>query len=363
MSKRIFNLYVMNIFLSGLPYYFVTMLLLKCLGFSFTEIASLSVITELCGAVFDIPLSVISSKFGYKKILVISNFLLILALSCLLFGKSNIIYISTVSFGLSESLSSGVLNAYNFEIIDDEVVYKSFLKYLNTVKYVFIAIITIISPYLLNRNYSYPIIISIVFVVLSQLNLIGLPEIRNTLNNNQKIFSIDNVKDIPWNLILLGVAFSTLIMISNSYAGIFLNEQGLSLDMLGIVLFMFNISMALGSYLKIKFEVSLMLPILAILMFFQTNLIIQIIILLLMRVLNSNYNNHFYYKFNMLIEKNRAVLWSVYNLFISISFMLADFLAGIFADNFSIRSNYLIFGIVALCCLVSYSFSNRDKRT
>jgi len=152
-------------------------------------------------------------------------------------------------------------------------------------------------------------------------------------------------------------------MISNSYAGIFLNEQGLSLDMLGIILFMFNISMALGSYLKIKFEVSLMLPVLAILMFFQTNLIIQIIILLLMRVLNSNYNNHFYYKFNMSIEKNRAVSWSVYNLFISISFMLADFLAGIFADNFSIRSNYLIFGIVALCCLVSYSFSNREKRT
>ncbi|MGZ0939130.1 MFS transporter, partial [Streptococcus thermophilus] len=97
-------------------------------------------------------------------------------------------------------------------------------------------------------------------------------------NNKQKFFSLDNIQNIPWLLIILGVAFSTLIMISNSYAGIFLNEQGLSLDMLGIILFMFNISMALGSYLKIKFEVSLMLPVLAILMFFQTNLIIQIII-------------------------------------------------------------------------------------
>ncbi|MCE2152298.1 MFS transporter, partial [Streptococcus thermophilus] len=86
-------------------------------------------------------------------------------------------------------------------------------------------------------------------------------------------------------------------------------------------------------------------------------------ILLLMRVLNSNYNNHFYYKFNMSIEKNRAVSWSVYNLFISISFMLADFLAGIFADNFSIRSNYLIFGIVTLCCLVFFSFSNREEKS
>jgi len=333
MSKKIFSLYGMNMFLSGLPYYFVGILLLKHLGFSFTEIATLSVITELFGSVFDIPLSYISSKIGYKKILSISNLILILALGCLLFGKSNIIYISAIFFGLSESLSSGVLNSYNFEVIDDEVVYKSFLKKLNTLKYIFIAIITIISPPLLHRNYIYPIIISIVFVVFSLLYLIGLPEIKKEQNNNQKFFSLDNIQNIPWLLIILGV------------------------------LFMFNISMALGSYLKIKFEVSLMLPILAILMFFQTNLIIQIIILLLMRVLNSNYNNHFYYKFNMSIEKNRAVSWSVYNLFISISFMLADFLAGIFADNFSIRSNYLIFGIVTLYCLVFFSFSNREERT
>ncbi len=55
MSKKIFSLYGMNMFLSGLPYYFVGILLLKHLGFSFTEIATLSVITELFGSVFDIP--------------------------------------------------------------------------------------------------------------------------------------------------------------------------------------------------------------------------------------------------------------------------------------------------------------------
>lgn len=93
------------------------------------------------------------------------------------------IYFSDI-FGLSESLSSGVLISYNFEIIDDEVVYKSFLKNLNTLKYIFIAIITIISPPLLHRNYIYPIIISIVFVIFSLLYLIGLPEIkRNKIIN------------------------------------------------------------------------------------------------------------------------------------------------------------------------------------
>ena len=95
MSKKIFNLYGMNMFLSGLPYYFVGILLLKHLGFSFTEIATLSVITELCGSVFDIPLSYISSKIGYKKILAISNLLLILAL----WGQ-RIIYISCHKYNI-----------------------------------------------------------------------------------------------------------------------------------------------------------------------------------------------------------------------------------------------------------------------
>ena len=106
----------------------------------------------------------------------------------------------------------------------------------------------------MHRNYIYPIIISIVFVIFSLLYLIGLPEIKKEQNNKQKFFSLDNIQNIPWLLIILGVAFSTLIMISNSYAGIFLNEQGLSLDMLGIILFMFNISMALGSYLKLSLK-------------------------------------------------------------------------------------------------------------
>ncbi|MBM7642581.1 MFS transporter [Streptococcus loxodontisalivarius] len=361
MNKTFFNLYGMNIFLSALPYYFIEILLLNHLGFSFTEIATLSVITELFGSVFDIPLSFVAGKMGYKKILVISNVLLILALSCLLFGKSNLVYISAVFFGLSESLSSGVLNAYNFEIIDDEVVYKSFLKYLNTIKYIFIAVITILSPFLLNRNDDYPLIISIVFVVVSLLNLSFLPEIKKSSSKESDFFTIKTISNIPWHLIVLGTAFSTLIMISNSYASIFLNKQGLSLDLLGIVLFLFNISMAVGSYLKIRFEISLLLPLLAIFIFFQNSLLLQIIIFIAMRILNANYNNHFYAKFNVAIENNRAVSWSVYNLCISISFMISDFLAGIFADSFSIRSNFLIFGIVAFLCLIVYLSTTKKQ--
>jgi len=50
---------------------------------------------------------------------------------------------------------------------------------------IFIAIVTIISPPLLHRNYIYPVVISIIFVIFSLLYLIGLPEIKKEQNNNQ----------------------------------------------------------------------------------------------------------------------------------------------------------------------------------
>ena len=101
-------------FISGLPYNYLLILLLKNLGFSFTEIATLSVITELCGSVFDIPLSYISSKIGYKKILAISNLLLKIALWRLRKGKSNINYNSAIYLGISQKISSGVLISYKY---------------------------------------------------------------------------------------------------------------------------------------------------------------------------------------------------------------------------------------------------------
>lgn len=361
MKKSNDYLFWMNIFLSSLPYYFVGILLLKQVGFTFTEIATLSVITELFGSVFDIPLSYVSNKIGYKNVLIISMIFLIIALSCLLFGNSKMVYLAAVFFGLSESLSSGVLNSYNFEVIDSDSEYKKFLGNLNTMKYIFVAMITIVSPYLLRIHYTYPIVISITLVFCSLLSLMRLPEIRKECSSEHNVFSYRYIKSISWHLVLLGVAFSTLIMISNSYAAVLLNEHGVPLDIIGVILFLFNLAMALGSYLNIRFEISLLLPFLAIFMFFQVNAIVQVVIFLMMRVLNSSYNNHFYSKFNTTVENNRVISWSIYNLFISISFMLSDFLAGIFADYFGIKSNYLIFGTASVLFLVYYLILDRKR--
>lgn len=74
----------------------------------------------------------------------------------------------------------------------------------------------------------------------------------------------------------------------------------------------------------------------------------------MIRILNANYNNQLMLKMNQTIKENRAVAWSLYNFTISISFMLADFLAGLIADRFGLLMVYRVFGLSATFYLIYY---------
>ena len=54
--------------------------------------------------------------------------------------------------GLSESLSSGTLVPFNFDVLANEQEYAKFFKNSNTITYVFTALVTIISPFLLKQS-------------------------------------------------------------------------------------------------------------------------------------------------------------------------------------------------------------------
>lgn len=77
-------LLLMNVFNASLPYYFVSLLLLRQLGFSYTVIGTLSVVTELFGTAFDLPLSICAQKFGYQRLLILSHLFLLVALGALI---------------------------------------------------------------------------------------------------------------------------------------------------------------------------------------------------------------------------------------------------------------------------------------
>lgn len=360
MKKQILFLYLMNIFLSSLPYYFISILLLRQVGFSYTIIGVLSVVTQIFGSVFDIPLSVFSKKIGYRKILLFSQFLLLLGLGCLLPATIPSAFASAVFFGLSESLSSGVLASYHFEMFEEQKDYEFFLKRSNTLTYLFIALITIISPYLLAKNYRLPLWLSIGFVVISLTCLLQLPEIvASEEGKKQKLALKEEARHVPWQLLLLGVVFTTLIMTCNSYASVYLKEAGIPLEKLGWVLFLFNLAMAIGSHIDIRFEITLLMPLISLALALSHPPYFALGLFLLMRLFNANYNNHFYAKFNQAIRNHRAVSWSIYNFSLSLSFIVADALSGFIADHYGLAEVYFVFGAFALVALLLYIFSRK----
>ena len=245
-------LLVMTVFFASLPYYFIELLLLRSLGFSYSVIGLLSVVTQIFGMVFDIPLSFLAHKVGYKKIMIASHLLSCLGLFSLVQGSIVAAFCSAVFMGLSESLSSGVLSSYTFELFESEPDYENFLKNANTLKYIFIALVTIISPLLLKWSVAYPLYLSLLIVAISLAALLMLPEVMGSEEVTEEHSLFHNLSQVPWQMIVFGVVFSSLLMVNNQYASLILLDYHFPLDYLGVLLFLFNLMMALGSHLKLR---------------------------------------------------------------------------------------------------------------
>lgn len=152
-------------------------------------------------------------------------------------GKLVFAFLAAVFMGLSESLSSGTLVSFNFDVLANEKEYAKFLENSNMIKYVFIALVTIISPFLLKQSVLYPLILSISFVMISLICLLKLPNKIVKSDSKEASALLLGIRLAPWQLMILGGSFTTLIMVNNSYASLLLTDKGISLDVLGIILF------------------------------------------------------------------------------------------------------------------------------
>ena len=352
-------LLVMTVFFASLPYYFIELLLIRSLGFSYSVIGLLSVVTQIFGMVFDIPLSFLAHKVGYKKIMIASHLLLCLGLFSLVQGSIVAAFCSAVFMGLSESLSSGVLSSYTFELFESEPDYENFLKNANTLKYIFIALVTIISPLLLKWSVAYPLYLSLLIVAISLAALLMLPEVMGSEEVTEEHSLFHNLSQVPWQMIVFGVVFSSLLMVNNQYASLILLDYHFPLDYLGVLLFLFNLMMALGSHLKLRWQAVLFLPLCVLAVsFVQTNFAL-VPLFLVIRMLNANYVNQFAIKMNGAISGDRAVAWSIYNFAISLSFIVVDLVAGFMADVLGLSGLYRFFG--ALACLYALYYLIRQR--
>lgn len=356
------QLFLFKLFLSLLPYFFISILIMNALGYSYSEIMSISAMTQIVAVIFNFPLGIYAEQRNRKKVLLLNNILSISAFILFLFENLYLAILAAVILGVSEALSSGVMQTFSYEQFLDDKTYREYLEKSNFIQYLAVAVMTIITPAILQFNRFLPIILSIVFIILSTIFLCFIKsgkreeKKREKVNLSLRILQKELKTSKSLSLfVILGITITTLIMSANSWSSILLKYHHFSLKYLGLILFIFNLCMAIGSRIKWgKISLVLFLPLLSILLFFTKSLFMTIILFSAFRLINGSYNNFFIGEFNKRIKNNRVIFWSIYDTFLSFWFILADLSSGFISQNLTVEFIYLIFGSISLFIFLIY---------
>ena len=356
------QLFLFKLFLSLLPYFFISILIMNALGYSYSEIMSISAMTQIVAVIFNFPLGIYAEQRNRKKVLLLNNILSISAFILFLFENFYLAILAAVILGVSEALSSGVMQTFSYEQFLDDKTYREYLEKSNFIQYLAVAVMTIITPAILQFNRFLPIILSIVFIILSTIFLCFIKSGKREEKKQEKVNLSLRIlqKELKTSkslslFVILGITITTLIMSANSWSSILLKYHHFSLKYLGLILFIFNLCMAIGSRIKWgKISLVLFLPLLSILLFFTKSLFMTIILFSVFRLINGSYNNFFIGEFNKRIKNNRVIFWSIYDTFLSFWFILADLSSGFISQNLTVEFIYLIFGSISLFIFLIY---------
>lgn len=340
---------------------------MNALGYRYSEIMIISAMTQIIGVILNLPLGIYAEQKNRKKVLLFNNILSIIAFTLFLFEKFYLAILAAVILGISEALSSGVMQTFSYEQFPDDVIYRKYLESSSSIQYLAISVMTIITPAILHFNRFLPIIMSVAFIIFSTIFLCFIKLEKREEKQEEKITI--NIRTLRKGLkvssklnlfILLGITVTTLIMSVNSWSSILLKYHYFPLKYLGLVLFTFNVCMAIGSRIKWKkLSIVMLLPLISILLFFTKSVFITIVLFSIFRLINGAYNNFFIGEFNKLIKNNRVVFWSIYDTFLSLFFIFADLSSGLIAQNLTVEFIYLIFGLISLLILLIYLLARK----
>jgi MFS family permease len=342
----------------NLPYYFVGMLLLYNVGYSYTSIGLMGGIAELVSIVSNVPSQILLSRVGVKRIMMLSIVLKLIGFALLFFVNPAVALFAAVLLGASEGLVEGNAQIYLCLLTSDELRYQTLYRKIAFWSRLLTAALTISSTALMTFNLFIPLIVSILFLLTGLILLSGLPDVSERLVSkvNQGIQKQSQLVMMP--IFVLGLTMAVLIMVTNTYASLLLQKSGVSVAYIGFILFIFNLMMAFGSYLAQKINIAL-LPLVAVygLMALAIGLIgkgvvVTLALFFVLRLVNGIWQAEFTPSFNQLITENRSLAWSYYTTVLSIVFMIADASFGHLADMFGIRWLYLIVGVLGLLTLV-----------
>lgn len=180
------QLFLFKLFLSLLPYFFISILIMNALGYRYSEIMIISAMTQIIGVILNLPLGIYAEQKNRKKVLLLNNILSIIAFTLFLFEKFYLAILAAVILGISEALSSGVMQTFSYEQFLDDVTYRKYLEGSSSIQYLAISVMTIITPAILHFNRFLPIIISVAFIVFSTIFLCFIKLEKEKKNKKKK---------------------------------------------------------------------------------------------------------------------------------------------------------------------------------
>ncbi len=344
--------------------FYVLTLYYLALGLSYTSIAIVSVIGTVSTLVSEVPTGVIADRWSRKKSLQVSELLKIVSLIFLLFGKNFfVLCLSSLIWGVAESCESGADQALLYELFDDKKEYDLFLSKVYSRGYVASACSTMIATVLFSVNIYLPVLISLLLIIVAFLAVSCLQEIKtnqateesNFLNFNHEVLHYMKGNQPLLNILILMSVCTIAVMSINSYCQPLLLEKGIDLKVLGVLMFLYNLTMSLGAkvYKKMKFK-NLQFVLAAGLGFGavavgHSNLLFSIVIFGMYRFINGMIWPSLTYRSNQVLKSEvRATVMSYQNMITSILCIFIDPAVGVALDYLGIGNFYTVFGFICI---------------
>ncbi len=381
MKKNNMVFFIYSVLKKSLPIWFVFLLFLLSKGLNYTEAVLLDSFSAFTAIVFEIPSGILADKMSRKKLIVLGEIAIISNYIFLLCSHSYLCFVfGALISGIGQACLSGTGEAMIYDEINDETAYKSYMGQINKYGYFVIAGITLSSSWLFELNSNLPMIISILFEIISVLVLGFFYEEKrenrvNEFKGLKEEFSaqITIIKKYTTNSRILFITGLSLIMLEvisnlNYTTQAYLPSIGLDVRYLGLVLVFFNIISAFGAKVTEKIKLNEVIWILIyIMLLLMVSLPYMGIVLVALCV--SRYINGFIWTIisaetNKQIESTeRATALSFVNLITDLLPMLIDPLIAMSYDKYGFPITYriLAFSLLIIVLITSYTRNKKNK--
>ena len=169
-NKMVFFIY--SVLKKSLPIWFVFFFFFLSKGLNYTYAVLLDSFSAFTAIVFEIPSGILADKMSRKKLIVLGEIAIISNYIFLLCSHSYLCFVfGALISGIGQACLSGTGEAMIYDEINDETAYKSYMGQINKYGYFVIAGITLSSSWLFELNSNLPMIISILFEIISVLVL------------------------------------------------------------------------------------------------------------------------------------------------------------------------------------------------